>query len=330
MPPSLRVPAWYLLLTALVAAWGLASLLNTDDIARAGYSLSRGHLVVRVLPGSSADRAGLRTGDSIVRIDGVPTRDRAAVARLSRGAIGSVRRLDILRGEASLALDLTLAGLAPRERWLRHARIFTGFGFLVICGLAFLRAPAPATRALGVMGLGIGVAFMGDAGMSAGTLRTVAALARNALILVGIGAGLHYLRIATAPRRGLRMHPAVIYVPLGAFWLLLSVRTLFSEDTPVLVKSFTSITGGLLFGLYLTLAIVTVMRAWIRSRQTGVHGDAMRLLCLGTLLGLLPAALAAVLPVLAPSLDFPGMDFWFLAVLIVPLSWARASVTIED
>lgn len=63
-----------------------------------------------VKDGSSAARAGLRSGDFVRAIDGKPTRDMSAFtgARLLRGAAGSSVKLVIIRGNAAEPHDVTL------------------------------------------------------------------------------------------------------------------------------------------------------------------------------------------------------------------------------
>jgi len=320
----------YLLLAGLAMVWAFAAISHTDELARAGYSVSQGRRVVHVVPGSPADRAGLRVGDTIVRIDGVETRDRAAVTRLSGGAIGALRRLDIVRGEAPQSVEVELEGLNARERWRRYAAICAGVCFILSTGLAWLRRPIPAGAALATMGLGFGLAFLGPADWLAETSHVALAVARNALILAGVGAGLHFLRLMVVPRRSRRWPATALYAPLAAYWLLLTVRTLNPEGTPHLVSSFISVAGGLLFALYLTLAIVTLARAWVRNRQAGIRDPVLGSLCAGSALGLLPVAVAALVPVLWPGLTLPGGDFWFLAILLVPLGFSAGFVTYKD
>ncbi len=71
----------------------------TPDLAQAfGIQRSGGALIVRVVSGSGADRAGLRSGDVVVRVNGEPVQNSGAL----RNAIGLLRigervKLDILR-----------------------------------------------------------------------------------------------------------------------------------------------------------------------------------------------------------------------------------------
>jgi len=116
----------------------------TPDIAEAlGLKDARGVLVSQVNANSPAERAGLRAGDVLVSLDGIPLadgghyRNRAALAqpgsRVGIGLIREGRRLDIpvtvarldeeaLRGvEAAKSLGVAVRGLNPEEA--RRARL---------------------------------------------------------------------------------------------------------------------------------------------------------------------------------------------------------------
>ncbi|MER3440500.1 MAG: hypothetical protein C4296_03875 [Gemmataceae bacterium] len=78
---------------------------------QAGHPLTAPPIVGDVLPGSAADRAGLRSGDRIVEIDGVPI-ERQAQAQLVLGPKyeGESVRLKIRRGEQTLELGPVALG----------------------------------------------------------------------------------------------------------------------------------------------------------------------------------------------------------------------------
>ncbi len=87
----------------------------TPDLAKAfGLENTRGAVVTQVVPGSGAEKAGLRSGDVIVGIDGKEVRDGSAL----RNAIGILRagsrvRLKVLREGKPLQLVATIA--LPRD-----------------------------------------------------------------------------------------------------------------------------------------------------------------------------------------------------------------------
>jgi S1-C subfamily serine protease len=69
-------------------------------------------MAATVEPGSAADRAGLRAGDLILALDGVPITGADDLIRALTGdKIGKSVALDVLRGTERLALSLV-----PQER----------------------------------------------------------------------------------------------------------------------------------------------------------------------------------------------------------------------
>ena len=78
----------------------------TPDLAQAfGIQRNSGALIVKIVSGSGAERAGLRSGDVVVRVNGEPVQNSGAL----RNAIGLLRigervKLDILRDGKSLKI----------------------------------------------------------------------------------------------------------------------------------------------------------------------------------------------------------------------------------
>ena len=102
---------------------------TVTPVLAAGLNLSRdrGVVLADVLPGSSAEIAGLRAGDLVLTADGKPMENgRQFHVGLYRGSAGQVVTLDILRGTESLRFPVALgerpdliadlaSGIDPRE-----------------------------------------------------------------------------------------------------------------------------------------------------------------------------------------------------------------------
>jgi carboxyl-terminal processing protease len=121
-------------------------LLPAGDV---GLALTRQYYlrVVAVLPGSPADRAGMRSGDYVRIIDRRATRDMSAWEgqRLMRGAVGSTLALTVLRGNAVDAHVVTLT----RERIVEPeptATMADGVGTIRLVALTPESAAAVKTR----------------------------------------------------------------------------------------------------------------------------------------------------------------------------------------
>lgn len=101
--------------------------------------------VERVVPGSPADAAGLRTGDRIVAIDGQPTDDFDAVREAVEARGGQTVTVTVERGGAVLELAVAIATRSPDG---------LGQGFLGV-------GPAPVARRL-APGEALKATFVGE------------------------------------------------------------------------------------------------------------------------------------------------------------------------
>ena len=95
--------------SAALPAAALAALdLEGDVLGKLGVTLARPPPVLgQVLAGGAAERAGLRSGDLIVSVDGHPVPDGAAFVELVRGAPGRTLRVALRRAGAELVLPVT-------------------------------------------------------------------------------------------------------------------------------------------------------------------------------------------------------------------------------
>lgn len=114
-----KLPALWRGVCAAILAAGCASSISAypEEFAGVGLELhdgEHGPHVVRSLPGGSAEQAGLRPGDRVVAVDGLPTAGRSladVVARL-RGPAGSQVSLVLERGAVRMTVDLTRTAVA--------------------------------------------------------------------------------------------------------------------------------------------------------------------------------------------------------------------------
>ncbi|MGD2112227.1 MAG: DegQ family serine endoprotease [Gammaproteobacteria bacterium] len=86
----------------------------TPELAAAfGLRDSGGALLARVVPGSSAERAGLAAGDIVVAVNGRPIRSGGALRNaIGLQAVGDTLALDVIRDGRPLSLRATIASVA--------------------------------------------------------------------------------------------------------------------------------------------------------------------------------------------------------------------------
>jgi len=100
-----------------------------DDLSGAlGINRDRGEIVRGIVPGEPAAKAGLQTGDIVLRIDGKEvSRDRNAAYILANTAPGTKITMDLLREGKPTSITLTV-GKRPSDEELSKKTIDTGDG----------------------------------------------------------------------------------------------------------------------------------------------------------------------------------------------------------
>lgn len=90
-----------------------------DDLARSlGMNNTKGAMVAALVPGGPAEKAGLRQGDVILRIDGATVEDqRDLTRRVGAYGVGKTAQLDVLRDGSPRKVALRLAE-RPNEQQL--------------------------------------------------------------------------------------------------------------------------------------------------------------------------------------------------------------------
>jgi regulator of sigma E protease len=95
---------------ATVPAAALAGLdVEGDLLGKLGIAMARPKTVLgKAAEGGPAARAGLASGDQVLAIDGKPVADVLAFVETVRAAAGKTVTLDVLRGQRSLAIPVTI------------------------------------------------------------------------------------------------------------------------------------------------------------------------------------------------------------------------------
>ena len=175
-----------IVLGALVALWGILTILDIGKRPYAGYNTDGNNTVTRVNAGGPAETAGLQAGDFIENINGISTENSAELIDLGRAAPGETRNFAVRRDGEQVQLDITYASLDTRNRNLSWAGTLIGFCYLGFCLAALMSGQNRATGVLAIMGIGIGLAFLSGPYFESAGLRSVINTLRNALVLTGI------------------------------------------------------------------------------------------------------------------------------------------------
>lgn len=255
-------------------------------------------LVVEVTAGGASDRAGMRVGDVIVRINDQRFRDVfEADAIMRRAQVGRATAYDVLRGAQTTTLLVTLAAFGMRLSLV--ASTLSGILLMVFgTALAVARPWIKAARYIGLgfllVGFGIGVAFI-----RRDTDTTAFTTARDAVLLGSILFGTAFLL------HGDHYFPRELPSLVGRAWLR---RLAYATAAATTVAVVAGARPLVFFAGLAVLGLVGLTAVWLGRRDRTPELKRMMRPLRWTSIGV--AALIAIFIGLGPSLvpgDVPGL-----------------------
>jgi hypothetical protein len=318
------------LLAAALAlvGWGLFGAADLPNLPDGGLRYDASGVVGRVEEGGGADRAGVRVGDRILSIDGVPLSETEVLSRQPRAAIGETRlfvaeRTDDASGVTTREqLAITYGSdLAAHPIGLIGGALL-GLVFL-LCGVtAYLRAPSTQALLFGIVGICLAAVLLPGPYLAApGPRSFVSALALLAAFAV-FACLLHLALIFPEPRSVLRRRGVVtaLYLPallIGAASAMQIARG--AQPGPVL-----NLLGTLGLIAYMLLTIVALIHRYATTNRESRAAYGLGLLAWGIVIGFGPLTVSAGVGLLAPSVSLPGSDYYFLSLVLIPLAFTVA------
>ena len=317
----------------IVAAAAVVGLLHVVGALQVREQVYRGYrsidegVIVSVDPGGPADRAGLRVGDRLIRIDGIAAGDTKALEARPRVRPGHPQSIIVDRGGSTVETQLVLAGLPPLGVVAYLASGLTGLSFLAFGLWAYLHAPRRTSRLLALAGIGLGAAFTEQPYVAS---PFASALQESGLIVAGVfgfAALLHFTLVFPEKTRilGRRSTLPAIYAPAAIASVGRLAATLVQRGEPGGVVALTTTWSLVLVLTYFLLAVVALIRSCFRATPFERAASGLNVLVACLVLGLAPMIPTAVYLV-APGVVFPGSDYYDLTWVLIPFALARATV----
>ena len=312
---------------AVVGLLHVLGALQVRDQVYRGYRSGDDRVIVEVTQGGPADRAGLKVGDRLVRIDGIDAGDRKALSAGPRARPGQSQSIVVDRGGSTVEAQLMLAGLPPMGVVAYLASGLTGLSFLAFGLWAYLHAPRRTSRLLALVGIGLGALFTEQPYVPS---PFASALQESGLILAGVfgfAALLHFTLVFPEEMRILRRKSTLpaLYLPAAIVSAARVAATFVQRGEPGGALALTTTLSLVAVLLYFVLAVVALVRSYLRATPFERAASGLNVLVVCIVLGLAPMIPMAVYLV-APGVVFPGSDYYDLTWVLIPFALARATV----
>jgi hypothetical protein len=271
-----------------------------------GYRVSDERRVLNVDPDSPGAAAGLRVGDVIKSLDGMPAANREELQELRRRAtVAEALPLEVERNGETVLLKVFPTGLPASELSLARTRSLLGLLFLGFPLWAWFKSPDSPALLLGIFGLSFGFLLMGAPSFESPAVRSVLDGVGILALYTGIAALVHFLLAFPSRHRLLdrRWSRAVLYGP-AVILVLVSVGTLNLPNEIIprdVLSTVLSVLATLFGALYFLAAIVLLIWRYGAASRADRATHSLGMMLVGTLAAFVPLLLYPVVTSLWPA-----------------------------
>ena len=171
-----------------------------------------------------------------------------------------------------------------------------------------------------------GVSFFGGPYFASYTLRTMIGLVTTLLVIMGFATLLHFTlmfpkRKALLDKRYMR---DLLYGPAALIFLFILYRGLFQPPATGTLNVITGILIGLFIFGYFGLSLAAFVHSYVKATAQERKEQGLTYVLAGVLGGFLPILFTVLVGLVAPSVVIPGGTFFFLTIVLIPISLALA------
>jgi membrane-associated protease RseP (regulator of RpoE activity) len=329
-----RYKILFSILAVVFLIWGAFGALEITEIPYNGYSLSPDSVVRQIYAGSPAEAAGLKVGDQVTKIDGIAAENIAELSNRGRPAIGSAGSVTVTRDGVEQTLNFNYTTQPTADMWAIYgAGALIGLAFLILGLLAYLKNPTRLSTIFCALSLMLAILYLPGPYFASSGARNVT----NAVIAVIVGVMLATLlyyclnfpraKEILASRSWLRQAIFIIAPLLG---LVFALVTLFAQNISSGVSMLLAILAGVIYGVYLLLAIIAVIHSFVKSSAEERSASGLNLMLLGVVIGWAPLVISILYHTILPHAgDLPGERFWGVTGIAAPIGLALALMKLE-
>jgi len=325
-------PQRWIVPAALLGLWGLWGLVDIGRTPSGGFDWGNS-TVIAVEPGGPADQAGLKEGDRILTMGGIPVTDLTALRRQPRTEIGETRMLVVERTDAATGakttenIGITYFGLPLHDRTVNIVAGLIGFAFLLSGLTVFLKTQSTPALLFALVGFGFAAMLLPSPYIGPYGLRIATMSVFFLAFLTGFACLLHFLLVFPKRKKVMerRIVAWMIYLPVVLLVLMGIVNFLVVDLRVGSLRAPTAVLLGLVLIGYVLLSLGALVHSFLTAGPGERAADGLNFMLAGVVVGVLPMTAMMVAGLAGARTDLlPGGDWIFLPLVLIPTSFAAA------
>ncbi len=322
----------FIVLALIIVLLEIPGALDLRNRTYSGYWTDGNNTVIKVFPNSPAEKAGFKVGDVMKSNGGIDVTDTKAFARRPRAKVGETRTYVFDRNGETVSCDLVFSGMPAKNVVLSFAGTIIGFCFLIFGLWAYFKVQTHATTLLAAVGICLGLSFIDIPYIASYTFRLLFASIANVIIIFSLAFLLHFMMIfpkakAMLEKKSIKI---LLYIPALMITLFILFLIIIQPESTSGLNTLANILIGLFVAGYLGLTAFALIHSYIKATSEEREAFGLKFMFFGTIIGLAPVIISAIIGIFAPKLVLPGVEFYFLTMLLIPISLALACVKSEQ
>ncbi len=313
---------------ALVVVWGIVGTMGAGDTPYLGYFTDGNNTVTQVLDDGPAQMAGLQTGDIITSIGGIAVTDSRALNDRGRPAIGEIQAITVDRGGQNATVDIEYAAQPGTQALLGHLASLMALSFVLFGLWAHRKTPNATTSSLAWFGICFSALFMTAPYFASPMVRTMTGLVFTIAIVAGFALLLDFLMQTGSDEAftDQKTTPRWIFWPAIAVGVVMATITIIQPAATSTMNVVLRSMIGLFVVGYFGGSLVQVVRNYMKADAARRESRKMGKMMMGAAVGLGPLTLGLVINLVSPATVIPTLQYWFLALTAIPITFALAAV----
>ncbi len=316
----------FAVLAAIALVLALIGMINLMSTPYTGFRTTADFKAFDVDPSGPAAKAGMKTGDVVTQINGIPTENLHQVMRQRRPGIGEILGVSVLRDRVRHELQVEQAALPLKAAFLGWAGNLMALGMLALgLGVYWMR-PNKASSLFFLANLSFSLAFATPPYFHSLAIRTVISVNAVFFLTMGLAFLLHLSIIFPQPKPLIRETGPLeylIYLPAPLMAISYLALRVFQPKADLLVNVALHDLFALLVLACVGMALAAVIHSFWRS---GPEGKTQRLplMMVGMLIGSILPATKFFIETFLPGMGLPGNAFYPLASILVSIGFGLA------